>query len=96
MSPENTLSEEAKTVKAAARETFVYRTNKHTYSFKNFQTLETFSRDIYNSTITLKKVNKDQSKLLFKIMDFKSKIKPQNPENKPKKMVLRTYMPYLM
>ena len=29
-------------------------------------------------------------------MDFKSKIKPQNPENKPKKMVLRTYMPYLM
>ena len=58
MSPENTLSEEAKTVKTAARETFVYRTNKHTYSFKNFQTLETFSRDIYNSTITLKKLIK--------------------------------------
>ena len=79
MCPENTLGEEAKTVKTAARENLVYRTNKHTYSFKNFQTLETFSRDICNSTITLKEVNKDQSKLLFKIMDFKRKIKSQNP-----------------
>ena len=30
------------------RENLVYRTNKSTYSFKNFQTINTFGRDIYN------------------------------------------------
>ena len=49
-----------------------------------FPTLKAFSRNIYNGKITLKK-DKDQSNLLVEIMNFKSKIKPQNSERKKKK-----------
>ena len=29
------------------REKLIYETNEYTYSFKNFQTIKTFGRDIY-------------------------------------------------
>ena len=29
------------------REKLIYETNKYTYSFKSFQTIKTFGRDIY-------------------------------------------------
>ena len=62
MIPEYTLSEEAKNKlmeikeieKTVDRDILVYRTNVYTYSFKNFRTISTFGRDIYNGTITLK------------------------------------------
>ena len=57
---------------------------KNKLSFKNFQT-NTFGRDICNGKITLKEPDGDQSSLLVKIMNFNSKIKPQNPEQKQKK-----------
>ena len=63
----------------------VYITNEYTYSFKNFRTINTFDRDIYNGAITLKETDKDQNSLLFEIIDFKSKTKPQNPEKKTEK-----------
>ena len=68
MIPENTLSEEAKyelneikeIEKIVNKENLVYRTNEYTYNFKNFQTINTFGRDIYNGIITLKEADKDQ------------------------------------
>ena len=39
--------------------------NRH--SFKNFRSINTFGRDIYNGTITLKEADKDQSSLLVKL-----------------------------
>ena len=68
MTPENTLSEEAKnelneikeTEKIVNKENLVYRTNEYTHNFKNFQTINTFGRDIYNGIITLKEADKYQ------------------------------------
>ena len=44
----------------------------------NFRTINTFDRDIYNGTISLKEGDKDQSSLLVEIINFNSNIKPQN------------------
>ena len=41
------------------RENLVYRTNENTYSFKIFQTINTFGKSIYNGAITLKEADKD-------------------------------------
>ena len=67
MIPENTLTEEVKydlkrikeIEKMVDRENLVYRTNEHTYSFKNFPTINTFGKNIYNGAITLKEADKD-------------------------------------
>ena len=67
------------------RENLVYRTNEYTYSFKNFRSINTFGRDIYNGKITLKETDEDQSNLLVEIMNFKKKAKPQNTEKKKEK-----------
>ena len=40
--------------KTAGRENLIYRASEYTYSFKNFQTIRTFGKDIYNVEITLK------------------------------------------
>ena len=90
MIPKNTLIEDAKNElykikeieKMVDRENLVYKTNKYTYSFKNFITISNFGRDIYNGTFTLKKSDENQGRLLVKVVNFKKKIKPQNPEKK--------------
>ena len=87
--PENALSEEAKNElnkikgieKTVNRENLVHRTNEYTNSFKNFRTINTFGRDIYNGTITLKEANKDERSLLVENM----RKNPQNPEKKKQK-----------
>ena len=52
------------------------------YNFKNFGTINTFGRYIYNGVVTLKEADKDQSSLLVETLNFKSKTKPQNPAKK--------------
>ena len=92
MTPENTLNEEAKNElnkikeieKTVDKENLVYRTNEYTYSFKHFRTINNFGRDIYNGKTTLKESDEDQSCLLVQIMNFKKKIKSQNPDKKTK------------
>ena len=105
MITENALNEEAKNElikikeieKTIDRENLVYRTSEDIYCFKIFRTISTFGRDIYNGKITLKKADKDQISLLVKIMNFKSKIKLQNPEKKQqKKDIIIAYMHFLM
>ena len=53
----------------------------------SFRTISTFGRDICNGIVTLKEADKDQSSLLVKTLNFKSKIKPQNPAKKLKKNI---------
>ena len=93
MIPEDILNEEAKNElnkikeieKTVDRKNLVYRANEHAYSFKNFKTIKTFGRDIYNGKIASKEIDEDKINLLVEIIIFKSKIKPEKPEKKQKK-----------
>ena len=102
--PENILNDEAKKEidkiteieKAVDREKLVYRASEYTYSFQNFRTIRTFGRDIYNSDITLKQPDADQSSLVNEIKNFRDKTKPQDEEEKKKtKMFLQTCISFL-
>ena len=64
------------------RESLVYKTNKQTYSFKHFRTINIFGRDIYNGKTTLKEVDEDQSNVSVEIMDFKKKSKTTESREK--------------
>ena len=50
---------------------------EYTYSFKKFQTIKTFGRDIYKAKITIEKTNEYQTDLLAKIISFKKHTKPR-------------------
>ena len=49
--------------KSVDRKKLVYKTNKCTYSFENFQTIKIFDKDIYDGIITLEEANNYQTKL---------------------------------
>ena len=75
----------SKIEKNVDREMLVYKSSEYTYSFQNFQTIRTFGRDIYNSEITLKEAEEDQTSLLAKIINFKNKTKPRDRKKKQQK-----------
>ena len=50
------------------REKLIYKTNEYTYSFKNFQTIKAFGRDIYEGKIMIEKANEYQIDLFTDIM----------------------------
>ena len=56
----------------------------NTHDFRNFQTISTFAREIYNGTITLKKADKYQGDLLVEILSFRKQIKPKDKKKKTK------------
>ena len=72
------------------REKFIYETNEYTYSFKNFQTIKAFGRDIYEGKITIKEADEYQKDLLVEIKSFKKHAKPRSLEkkNKQKKEII--------
>ena len=73
------------------REKLICETNEYTYSFKNFQTIKTFGRDIFGGNIALEKANEYQTNLLAEIMNFRKNTKPRSQEkNKKKKLFLKT------
>ena len=49
----------------------IYERDEYTYSFKNFQTIKTFGRDIYDGKITIEEANEYQTDVLAEIMNFK-------------------------
>ena len=70
----------------------IYEANEYTHSFKNFQTIKTFSRDIYEGKITIRKANEYQTNLLAEIVSFKKHTKPRSQEKKTrKKIVLKKF-----
>ena len=64
--------------KSVDREKLIYETNEYTYSFKNFQTIKTFGRDIYEGKITIEEANEYQTNLLAEIICFKKHAKPRS------------------
>ena len=68
----------------------VYKTNEYAFSFKIFQTIKTFGRDIYESKVTIKEAEEYQKDLLVEIMNFKKHMKPRSLEkNQEKKIILK-------
>ena len=59
------------------REKLVYKTDKHTYDFRKFNTIRTFGKDIYNGKITLEEADESQSDLLNEIKTFNEKTRPK-------------------
>ena len=59
-------------------EKLTYETDEYTYSFKNFQTIRTFGRDIYEGKITIKEADEYQTDLLTKIVNFRKNTKSRS------------------
>ena len=100
----NTLNNEAKKEldkikeieKNVDREKLIYEINEYTYIFKNFQTIKTFDRDIYEGKITFEKANEYQTNLLAEIINFKKHTKPRSQEkNKEKKLFFKICIVFL-
>ena len=90
------LDKITKIEKNVDRDKLIYETNKYMYSFKNFQTIKTFGRDIYEGKITLEKANEYQFSLLAEIMDFRKNTKPRSEEkNKKKKLFFKMCIIFL-
>ena len=64
------------------REKLVYETNEYTYSFKNFQTIKTLGRDIYDGKIMIEEADKYQTDLLVQITNFRKNTKLRIQEKK--------------
>ena len=78
------------------REKLIYEINEYTYIFKNFQTIKTFDRDIYEGKITFEKANEYQTNLLAEIINFKKHTKPKSQEkNKQKKLFFKICIVFL-
>ena len=70
------------------REKLVYETDEYKYSFKNFQTIKTFGRDIYEGEVTIKEADEYQADLLTEIWDFRKYTKSRSEEKKQEKEIV--------
>ena len=75
-------------------EKLIYKKNEYTYSFKNFRTIKTFGRDIYEGKVTIGEADEYQTNLFVKIMSFRKNKEKNNNKNKEKnnkkKLLLKT------
>ena len=60
------------------REKLIYEANEYTYSFKIFQTIKTFGRDIHEGKILIEEANEYQTDLLAETMNFRKNTKPRS------------------
>ena len=74
--------------KTVDRKKLFYETNKYKYSFKSYQAIKTFGKDIYDGTIVLKEPDEYQIHLLVEILNFKKKRKPKGSEKKQEKLIV--------
>ena len=81
----NELNKVKEIEKTVDRENLVYRASEYTYSFKNFQTINTLGNDIYNGEITLEEADDNQTILLAEIINFKKKKQTHKIQRKNKK-----------
>ena len=70
------------------KEKLIYETDEYAYSFKNFQAIKTFGRDIYEGEIAIKEANEYQVNLLTEIMNFRKNTKPRSQEKKQEKEIV--------
>ena len=74
--------------KSVDREKLIYKASEYTYSFKNFRTIRTFGRDIYEGKITLKEAGEEQINFLCENMKFNNKTRPQNDNKQQEKEIV--------
>ena len=67
------------------REKLIYGKDEYKYSFKNFQTIKTFGRDIYEGEITIKEADEYEANFLTEIINFRKNTKPRSQEKNEKK-----------
>ena len=72
------LNEIKEIEKTVYREKLLYRANEYTYNFRDFWTIKTFGRDIYEGKITLDDASIEQYDLLREIRNFNSRTRPKN------------------
>ena len=70
--------------KKVNRDNMVYYSSKEPFDFRIFKTIRSFGDDIYNSKITVNKVNQEQSDLVGYIMNFDNKVSPKDKDVKQK------------
>ena len=70
------------------KEKLIYKSNKYTYDFRNFQAIRIFGKDIYEGQITFEEGDEDQSDLLNEIKNFNDKIRPKNNIKKQEKEIV--------
>ena len=68
-----TLVKFKKQKKNVDREKLIYRASEYTYDFRNFKTIRTFGRNIYEGKISLEKADEDQLNLMNEIRIFNAK-----------------------
>ena len=78
------------------REKLIYETNEYTYSFKNFQKIKTFGRDIYEGKTTIEKAHEYQTDLLLEIMNFRKNTKLRSQEKKQEKDLENVYIFFMV
>ena len=71
--------------KNVGREKLIYGKDEYKYSFKNFQTIKTFGRDIYEGEITIKEADEYEANFLTEIINFRKNTKPRSQEKNEKK-----------
>ena len=67
------------------REKIVYDAGKYRYDFRIFNTIRTFSENLYDGKITLEEADKDQSDLSDEIYKFIKETRPKNSGKKQDK-----------
>ena len=88
MKLKQTLIKFKKIEKNVDREKLIYETDEYKYSFKNFQTIKTFGRDIYEGKITIKEADEYQADLLTEILNFRKNMEPRSQEKKQEKVIV--------
>ena len=58
----------------------MYKTDRYVYNFQKFETIRSFSKNIFAGKITLGNSNKDQSDLLNNFIDFNKRTKLRDIE----------------
>ena len=74
--------------KTIYREKLTCKAWEYTYNFRNFRTIRTFGRNIYEVKITAEEADEDQSNLLIEIRNFHHKTRPRNDKKKQEKKVV--------
>ena len=59
------------------RKKLVYKTDKHTFDFRKFNTIRTFGKDMYNGKFALEEADESRSNLLNEIKTFNDKARPK-------------------
>ena len=70
--------------KILKREDLVYKTDKYSYNFQQYETIRPFDKNIFAGKITLDNAGKDQSDLSNDFVDFRKGAKLRDIEKKAK------------